>query len=78
MDALDTYENPYQKAMRDLASQVQIMIYRRANTPIRDWNEVLVDLNLRIKELATDGDMRRKRMIELAAYAVFSSVSDEP
>lgn len=75
---MDSYENPYQKAMRDVASQVQIMIYRRTNTPIRDWDEVLVDLNLRITELQKERpDRRRARLIELAAYAIYSAVVDK-
>lgn len=74
---VDSYENLYQKAVRSVASQVQIMIYRRYTTPIRDWNEVLVDLNLRIAELSNHREMRRERLVELAAYALFSAVADE-
>jgi hypothetical protein len=74
----DQYENLYQKAMRQVAGQVQILIYRRSTTPIRDWDEVTLDLSLRIAEIMKDkGETRRRRLVELAAYAVFSSVEDE-
>lgn len=75
---MDSYENLYQKAVRETASQVQIMIYRRHITPIRDWDEVFLDLNLRIQEIMKDKPAnRRKRLVELAAYALYASVADE-
>jgi hypothetical protein len=69
-------ENPYQKAMREAAGQVQILIYRRGNAPIRGWEEVITDLGLRVTELAKDsGEHRFRRLVELAAYALFAAVS---
>ena len=63
--------------MRDVASQVQIMIYRRSSSPIKDWQEIVVDINLRAAEIMKDtGRSSEKRLLELAAYAVFAAVSE--
>jgi hypothetical protein len=74
-------ENPYQKAMREVASQIQIMIYRRGNTPIKGVEEVITDLGLRITEIAKENGSegnRVKRLLELAAYSVYAAVSGNP
>ena len=67
------------QALHEVTNQLQILIYRRETCPIRDRDEVKTDLLLRITEL--NGDSRqqwRKRMIEMAAYALFAAASDQP
>ena len=70
----------YDVALRQLTSFIQIIIYRRENTPIRDRQEVQLDVGLRLAELGKserNGKKEwRKRLLELAAYAVFAAVSD--
>jgi hypothetical protein len=72
---------PYTKAMRELASAIQIMLYRRESSPIRDREEVNEDLARRLVEiarLARNGKTKwRRGLLELAAYAIFAAVSDE-
>jgi hypothetical protein len=66
----------YELVLRKVISGIQVMIYRRDGTPIRDRNEVKTDLLLRIAELDGNKEEWRKRMIELAAYAIFATASD--
>lgn len=68
----------YQNVLRRVISDIQVMIYRRSATPIRGKDEVQTDLLLRITELnGGTRDEWRKRMIELAAYAIFAVASDQ-
>ena len=71
----------FQKALREVAGQIQMLIYRRETTPIRNWNEVHFDLGLRVAEMvkaSADGKKQwRIKLLELAAYALFAAVSDE-
>jgi hypothetical protein len=74
-------ESRYTRALREVTSAVQILIYRRETSPVRDRVEVEEDLQLRLLELrksAANGKITwRRRLLELAAYAVFAAVSDE-
>jgi hypothetical protein len=69
------------KALHDATNQLQIMIFTREDTPIRDRVEAVEDLRLRLDNLSTlapDGKKRwRAGLVELAAYALFAAASDE-
>jgi hypothetical protein len=71
----------YDQAIREVISAIQVIIYRREETPIRGRDEVNFDLGLRLAELkkySPDGKINwRRRLLELAAYAVWAAVGDE-
>ncbi len=71
----------FARVVREVADQVQILIYRRESSPIRDRAEALTDLGEQVRsmpEAAMNGKKRwRRAMVELAAYAVYAAVSDE-
>lgn len=69
-------ESKYEPVLRKVISGIQVMIYRRDTCPIRDRQEVQLDLSLRIAELDGNKEEWRKRMVELAAYAIFAAASD--
>ena len=74
-------DSKYGKALREVVSCIQVLIYRREGTPIRDREEVQLDLERRLREIqqykAKDNLNWRRQLLELAAYAVFSAVTDE-
>lgn len=74
-------ESKYTRALREVTSAIQILLYRRESTPIQSREEVHVDLERRLLEVgksAANGKfIWRRRLLELAAYAVFAAVSDE-
>ena len=67
----------YERGLHRVISGIQVMIYRRDRTPIRDRKEVRLDLLLRIAELDGNKEEWRKRMVELAAYAIYAVATDE-
>ena len=67
------------QALHEVTNQLQILIYRRETCPIRDREEVKFDLAVRFSELNGQNKIEwRKRMVEMAAYALFAAVSDQP
>jgi hypothetical protein len=71
----------FSRAVREVADAVQVLIYRREPSPIRDRTEVTHDLGKRLEALSQaslNGKRQwRRALVELAAFAVFSAVSDE-
>jgi len=71
----------FTQAIREVTSLVQILIYRRETTPIRDRTEAQAELLLRVQEVgksANNGKIKwRRSLLEMAAYCIFSAVSDE-
>ncbi len=74
-------QDSYIKAIREVSGLIQVLIYRRETSPIIDREEVEEDMERRVKELGTrvgNGKPQwRKRLLELAAYAVFAAIADE-
>jgi hypothetical protein len=77
-------DNPgsaYERALRQVVSAIQVLIYRRETSPIRDREEVYTELEWRLVQLKNhQGDAKerwRKTILELAAYAVFAAIADE-
>lgn len=76
---MERYEDPFAKAMREVAGLIQFLIYRYETCPVKDRAEVLVGLQGRLQgvELSiANGRIKWvKSLLELAAYAIFCSVS---
>lgn len=74
-------ESKYTRALREVTSGIQVLIYRRESSPIRDRSEVQEDLQRRLLEIgksAANGKIPwRRRLLEMAAYAVFAAIADE-
>ena len=74
-------EGAYPRAIKELTTQIQILMWRREALPIRDRDEVRLELAMLLTELdkyMQDGKLKwRKSLLELAAYAIFAAVSDE-
>jgi hypothetical protein len=74
-------ERQYHKTLEEVINKVQVLVYRREETPIRDRQEVSGEL-FRLVEAVTraSGNGRvnwRRKILELAAYAVFAATSDD-
>jgi hypothetical protein len=78
---LQPKESKYDVALREVVSGIQVLIYRRETTPIRDRDEVHIDVERRLGEIrkyATNGKRSwRKGLLELAAYCVFAAAADD-
>jgi hypothetical protein len=74
-------ESRYTRALREVTSLIQVLIYRRESSPIRDRDEVHEDLQRRLLEIgksAANGKLPwRRKLLEMAAYAVWAAISDE-
>jgi hypothetical protein len=70
-----------EKALHDATNQLQIMIFTREQTPIRDRQEAIDDLKLRVENLSKLGPDAKKRwragLLEMAAFALYAAISDE-
>lgn len=64
--------------MREVARQLDTLIVLRIEQPIRDRQEAVEDLTLRVSNMG-DADKRRWRegMLEIAAYAIYAALSDQ-
>ena len=71
------------KALHDLTTLLQIIIFQREDTPIKDRAEAIEALSLRIRNIANIGTGEngksewRTALLELAAHAIWAAVSDE-
>jgi len=78
-----TSESRFSRAIHDVTSEVQILVYHRESTPIKDRDEVLAELVKRLAELGKHGpngngkSKWRRSLLELAAYAVYAAVVDD-
>jgi len=75
------YPEPYQRAIRDVSNQVQRVIFQHETHPLRDRLEAISGLQHKLNDIALAGsdgkDKWRRRLLELAAYAIFAAVADE-
>ncbi len=78
---MERYEDPYAKAMREVAGLIQFLIYRYETCGIKDRDEVLIGLRGRLqgveKSLANGSVNWRKGLLELAAYCIFAACSQD-
>jgi len=74
-------DRQYHRTLEEVIDKLQVLVYRREDIPIRDRIEVHEELSRRVEEVskaASNGrTLWRRRILELAAYAVFAATSDE-